>query len=40
LTFAGWMDRLADQDADPTVRHWAAYYRRQAAAVRQTGFAP
>ena len=40
LTFAGWMDRLADQDADPTVRRWAGYYRRQAAAVRQAGFVP
>lgn len=40
LQFAGWMDRLADQDADPTVRQWAGYYRRQVAAIRQTGFAP
>jgi hypothetical protein len=40
LTFTGWMDRLADRDTDPTVRHWASYYRKQAATVRQTGFSP
>lgn len=40
LTFAGWMDRLADQDTDPTVRRWAGYYRKQAIAIRQAGFSP
>lgn len=38
LMFTGWLDRMADGDADPTVRRLAAYYRGQAEAVRQTGF--
>jgi hypothetical protein len=40
LVFAGWLDRLADQDPDPTVRKWAGYYRGLAAAVKPTGFRP
>jgi hypothetical protein len=38
LTFAGWLDHMADTDPDPTVRHWAGYYRERSAAVRQAGF--
>jgi hypothetical protein len=40
LVFAGWLDRLATQDPDPTVRRWSGYYRDRSAAVRQTQFAP
>jgi hypothetical protein len=40
LLFAGWLDRMADADPDPTVRRWAGYYRGLSAAVRQTGFDP
>lgn len=38
LTFAGWLDRMAEADPDPTVRHWAGYYRGLSAAVKQTRF--
>jgi HEAT repeat protein len=40
LLFAGWLDRLADQDPDPTVRRWAGYYRGLSATVKQAGFRP
>jgi hypothetical protein len=38
LVFAGWLDRMAEADPDPTVRRWAGYYRGLSAAVRQAGF--
>lgn len=38
LTFTGWLDRLATEDPDGTVRDIAAYYRAKSAAVRQAGF--
>lgn len=37
LTFAGWLDRMAEADPDPTVRRWAGYYHGLAAGVRQVG---
>jgi hypothetical protein len=40
LMFAGWLDRMAEADPDPTVRQWAGYYRGLSAAVRQAGFDP
>ncbi len=40
LLFAGWLDRMADADPDPTVRRWAGYYRGRSAAVKQAGFDP
>jgi hypothetical protein len=40
LTFAGWLDRMAESDPDPTVRHWAGYYRGLSAAIKQAGFNP
>lgn len=40
LLFAGWLDRLATQDPDPTVRRWSSYYRDRSAAIKQTHFAP
>ncbi|OWK38513.1 HEAT repeat domain-containing protein [Fimbriiglobus ruber] len=38
LVFAGWLDRLAADDPNPTVRRWAGYYSSRAAAVKQAGF--
>lgn len=38
LTYAGWLDRLAVEDPDPTVREVAAYHRGVAAEIRQAGF--
>jgi hypothetical protein len=38
LLFAGWLDRMAEADPDPTVRRWAGYYRGLSAAIKQTGF--
>ena len=38
LTFAGWLDRLATEDPDGTVRDIAAYYRAKSAEIRQAGF--
>lgn len=38
LTFAGWLDRLAIEDPDGSVRDIAAYYRAKAAEVKQAGF--
>jgi hypothetical protein len=38
LTFAGWLDRLATEDPDGTVRDVAAYYRAKAAEIRPAGF--
>lgn len=40
LTFAGWLDQMAEADPDPTVRHWAGYYRGLAATVKPAGFNP
>ena len=38
LKFTGWLDRLATDDPDGTVRAIAAYYRAKSATVRQAGF--
>lgn len=38
LAFAGWLDRLAASDPDPTVREVAGFYRGLAVEIRQTGF--
>jgi len=38
LKFTGWLDRLATDDPDGTVRDIAAYYRAKSATVRQAGF--
>lgn len=38
LTFAGWLDRLATADPDPTVREVAGFYRGVAAELKQAGF--
>lgn len=34
VVFAGWLDRLADQDPDPLVRQWSGYWRGRAKAAQ------
>lgn len=38
LQFAAWLEKLATNDPDPTVRRWSGYYRNLTVAVRQTGY--
>lgn len=38
LAFAGWLDRLATEDPDGTVREIATHYRARAAELKQAGF--
>jgi hypothetical protein len=38
VPFAGWVDKLAAEDPDPTVRRVAGYYRGLAGGVSPAGF--